>query len=52
MANFPRERHQDMLAWAPGADGQERLFGDATWWLTGGATLLVWTAIALVLTSA
>ncbi len=28
------------------------LSGDAAWWLGGGALLLAWTALALLLTSA
>lgn len=33
-------------------DGGEAVFGGATLWLTGGASLLLWTAIALLLTTA
>lgn len=28
------------------------MFGGLGWWLTGGASLLLWTGIALLLTSA
>jgi len=28
------------------------MFGSLGWWLTGGASLLLWTGIALLLTSA
>jgi hypothetical protein len=34
---LPAERHDSFL-------------GDVGWWLTGGGSLLLWTAIALVLT--
>ncbi|MDB5898806.1 MAG: hypothetical protein JWP41_2408 [Ramlibacter sp.] len=32
------------------AEATEDLFGGAVWWLGSGASLLVWTALALVLT--
>lgn len=41
------------LAWGvPAAvEGHEGFFGGAALWLTGGASILLWTAIALLLTS-
>lgn len=33
-------------------DGEVRDFGGLAWWLTVGASLLLWTGIALLLTSA
>lgn len=38
--------------WGPPMDARASPSGSATLWLTGGASLLLWTAIALVLTSA
>jgi len=38
-----------MRAAAAAADGA---FDSLGWWLTGGVTLLVWTGLALLLTSA
>jgi hypothetical protein len=43
------------LAWASAAlngEGEGGLFDGAGWWCTGGVALLVWTALALLLTSA
>lgn len=43
------------LAWASGApagEAQDGVFGDFGWWCTGGLALLVWTGVALLLTSA
>jgi hypothetical protein len=33
-------------------DSDAEMFGSLGWWLTGGASLLLWTGIALLLTSA
>lgn len=36
-----------------GADAEDAVsLADAGWWLTGSASLLLWTAIALLLTAA
>lgn len=37
---------------AAGFHADEGLHSDLAWWLTGGAALLVWTGIVLLLTSA
>lgn len=39
------------LAWGMPSEAREGAFDDAALWLTGGASLLLWTAIALLLTS-
>jgi hypothetical protein len=42
------------LAWASAAPSGEALdvvFGGVGWWCTGGLALLVWTGVALLLTS-
>lgn len=45
------ETLQVLLPWGmPVADGEEGP-GGAGWWLAGGASLLVWTAVALLLTA-
>jgi hypothetical protein len=36
----------------PATEGHDGLLGDPGLWLTGGASLLLWTALALLLTSA
>jgi hypothetical protein len=56
MPNDSRELRTDaaqvFLAWGmPSTEVREDLFGSAVWWLTGGASLLVWTGLALVLTA-
>ena len=45
------ETAQVFLAWGMPVEA-EGFFGDATLWLTGGVSLLLWTALALLLTSA
>jgi hypothetical protein len=57
MPNDPRTARGDsapvFLAWGmPSVDGHEGFFGEAALWLTGGAALLLWTALSLLLTSA
>jgi hypothetical protein len=40
------------LAWGmPSGESQDDMFANAVWWMGGGASLLVWTALALVLTA-
>lgn len=40
------------LAWGlPAIEAHEGFFSGAAMWLSGGASLLLWTAIALLLTS-
>ena len=39
------------LAPAMATEARESVLGDAAWWLTGGASLLAWTLLALVLTA-
>jgi hypothetical protein len=39
------------LAWGlPAVEAHEGFFGGAALWLSGGASLLLWTALALLLT--
>ena len=56
MQNPAREASADaapaFLPWDMPADPREGFPGEATLWLTGGASLLLWTAIALLLTTA
>lgn len=56
MQNQTREARAEaapaFLPWDMQADTREGLPGEATLWLTGGASLLLWTAIALLLTTA
>lgn len=40
------------LAWGMPVETRDTPFEAATWWVTGGASLLLWTALALLLTSA
>ena len=40
-----------VLARTMPTDAIQSVLSDASWWLTGGASLLLWTAIALVLTA-
>lgn len=47
------DAHPLVLPWGmPTTDVREDLAGAAGLWLTGGAALLLWTALALLLTSA
>jgi hypothetical protein len=41
-----------LLACAASTESQESFLEGAGWWLTAGASLLLWTAVALVLTTA
>jgi hypothetical protein len=41
-----------LLACATSRESQESFLEGAGWWLTAGASLLLWTAVALVLTTA
>lgn len=57
MNNDPQLPRDDKLPWARAAAMNFEAedvggFAGAGWWLTGSASLLLWTAIALVLTSA
>lgn len=56
MQNQSREARAEaapaFLPWELPADTREGLPEGATLWLTGGASLLLWTAIALLLTTA
>jgi hypothetical protein len=53
MSNDPDTLRNDRAPWPmPAAEVEDAaLLADAGWWLTGGASLLLWTAIALVLTA-
>ena len=56
MNNDPKLLRDDNPPWARAAVSLEpedaTVFAGAAWWFTGGASLLLWTAHALVLTSA
>jgi hypothetical protein len=40
------------LAWGlPSTESGDDLVGRTVWWVGGGASLLVWTALALLLTA-
>lgn len=41
-----------MPGWGGGGESTEGALGGAGLWLTGGASLLAWTALVLLLTSA
>jgi len=54
MANDPREMRSPapiVLAWGVPSE-RENFLSDAALWLTGGVTLLLWTGLAFLLTSA
>lgn len=53
MHQDPTPLRNEALPWAHAAsvDMDDAAFGDAGWWLTGGASLVLWTAIALLLTA-
>jgi hypothetical protein len=56
MPNDPRERFAEgspiLLAWGmPAAEASGGFLDQAFPWLAGGAALLVWTAVSLLLTS-
>lgn len=47
------ESVQLLLPWGmPSVESRTDLLGAAALWLTGGAALLLWTVVALVLTAA
>lgn len=47
------ETIQVLFPWGmPLADMPEDVAGSATWWLSGGVALLLWTALAFLLTTA
>lgn len=55
MADDRREVRNDLhapvfLAWGMPAETHEGEFDDMALWFTAGASLLVWTAVALLLT--
>jgi hypothetical protein len=56
MQNHSRDAHAEsppaFLPWDMPAQTREDLREAATLWLTGGVSLLLWTAIALLLTTA
>ena len=55
MANDPRvvrsENTPIILAWGIPSEAEDAM-ADAAWWLTGGMSLLLWTALVMLLTSA
>ncbi len=57
MADDTRDARTDLnapvfLAWGIPMEARDGDFDDATLWFTAGASLLVWTAVALLLTLA
>lgn len=46
------EVQQVFLAWGMPVEAREGILDDTGLWLTAGATVLVWTALALLLTVA
>jgi len=46
------DQYLNLSAMRAGAADADGAFDSFSWWLTGGLTLLVWTALALLLTSA
>lgn len=56
MARDSREFRSDgplvLLPWGLPLDARERLLAEPGLWLTAGASLLLWTALAMLLTSA
>jgi hypothetical protein len=52
MPNDTHELRAGFPAWGMStSDAGDDLVARAAWWLSGGAMLLVWTALALLLTS-
>lgn len=55
MANDPQNVRTEppavFLAWGMPAETPGGVFDEPALWLTGGATLLLWTILALVLTT-
>jgi len=45
------ETLQLLLPWGSPTSDRDDAFGGPAFWLAGGASLLVWTALALLLTS-
>jgi len=56
MPNDSREARaesiQVLLPWGSPLAERDEIFAGATFWLVGGASLVLWTALALLLTSA
>jgi hypothetical protein len=55
MANGTEDKRSStpvILGWGMPAEAREGFFDDAALWLTGGVSLLLWTALALLLTTA
>ena len=55
MPNDARDARADALpvplGWGAGHDGVDGFLDGPVLWLTGGAALLLWTAVSLVLTA-
>jgi hypothetical protein len=55
MQHDPHQARTDtfpsLLAWGTPNEIHKSFFESAGWWLIGGASLLLWTAVALILTS-
>lgn len=56
MPNDAREARADniqfLLPWGlPSAEAADDFLGSAAMWLTGGVTLVLWTALAMLLTA-
>lgn len=56
MANDPHNVRNDpapvFLAWGMPTEAPVSVFDEPALWLTGGVTLVLWTVLALVLTTA
>lgn len=48
---MPNDTDIANLPWLRAMEVDEGTFASMAWWLTGGATLLLWTAVALLLTA-
>lgn len=46
------DRHPVFLAWGMPMEARDGFIDEPTLWLTAGVTLLLWTGLALLLTSA
>lgn len=48
---MPNDTEIANLPWLRAIDVDENAFAPMAWWLSGGAMLLLWTAVALLLTA-
>ena len=52
MSDDSRNAQVDFASYAAGGSREEETLGEVAWWVSGGMSLLAWTGIALLLTSA